>query len=98
MPTTPGTSIKTWARAELGGGVRGRARARTEVRVALGCVPNVHRYCPKCKEHRQAFKKMELWRLPDVLVIHLKRFSFNTYSRDKIDTMVSFPIECVCRG
>ena len=29
-------------------------------------------YCSKCKEHRQAFKKMELWSVPDVLVIHLK--------------------------
>jgi hypothetical protein len=45
-----------------------------------------------CKEHRQAYKKMELWRLPDVLVIHLKRFSYNAYSRDKIDTAITFPI------
>ena len=33
-------------------------------------------YCPKCKEHRQATKKLELWRMPQVLVVHLKRFSY----------------------
>ena len=31
-------------------------------------------YCSNCKDHRQAFKKLELWSLPQYLVIHLKRF------------------------
>lgn len=35
------------------------------------------RYCPNCKEFVQATKKFDLWRLPDVLVIHLKRFSYD---------------------
>lgn len=34
------------------------------------------RYCNRCKEHREATKKFDLWRLPDVLVIHLKRFKY----------------------
>lgn len=25
-------------------------------------------YCPTCKEHKQASKKLELWRTPEVLV------------------------------
>uniref|UniRef100_A0A453BM34 USP domain-containing protein n=1 Tax=Aegilops tauschii subsp. strangulata TaxID=200361 RepID=A0A453BM34_AEGTS len=29
-------------------------------------------YCPCCKKHQQAMKKLDLWRLPEVLVIHLK--------------------------
>lgn len=49
------------------------------------------RYCPKCKIHQQATKKFDLWSLPDVLIIHLKRFSYNKYFRDKIDVMVEFP-------
>jgi len=49
-------------------------------------------YCNKCKEHRQATKKFDLWRLPEVLVIHLKRFSYSKYSRDKISTNVAFPL------
>lgn len=50
-------------------------------------------YCPKCKEHRQAQKKFELWRTPDILVMHLKRFSSNRNFRDKLDLPVVFPLE-----
>lgn len=49
-------------------------------------------YCPACKKHQQATKKFDLWSLPKVLIIHLKRFSYNRYLRDKIDTLVDFPI------
>lgn len=51
------------------------------------------RYCPKCKEHRQASKKLDLWRLPEILVIHLKRFSYNRTFKNKLETFVDFPIE-----
>lgn len=50
-------------------------------------------YCPKCKKHQQATKKFDIWSLPKVLIIHLKRFSFSRSWRDKIDTMVEFPVE-----
>ena len=50
-------------------------------------------YCPSCKKHQQAQKKFDLWKMPDVLVIHLKRFSNERAFRDKIDTMIDFPIE-----
>ncbi|KAK1404645.1 Ubiquitin carboxyl-terminal hydrolase 8 [Heracleum sosnowskyi] len=50
-------------------------------------------YCPKCKEHRQASKKLDLWRLPEILVIHLKRFSYNRFSKNKLGTFVDFPVE-----
>lgn len=49
-------------------------------------------YCPQCKEHRQATKKLDLWMLPDVLVFHLKRFSYSRYLKNKLDTFVNFPI------
>ncbi|XWS73790.1 hypothetical protein CRYUN_Cryun02cG0159600 [Craigia yunnanensis] len=49
-------------------------------------------YCPGCKEHRQASKKLDLWRLPEILVIHLKRFSFNRFLKNKLETYVDFPI------
>ena len=45
-----------------------------------------------CKEHRQATKKFDLWKLPNILIIHLKRFSYSRYSRDKISTPVYFPL------
>jgi len=48
-------------------------------------------YCPKCQKHQQATKKFDLWSLPEILIIHLKRFSYNRYWRDKIDTLIDFP-------
>jgi ubiquitin carboxyl-terminal hydrolase 4/11 len=50
-------------------------------------------YCPRCKEHRRASKKFDLWKSPDILVAHLKRFSNSGWRRDKLDVMVDFPIE-----
>lgn len=50
------------------------------------------RYCPGCKEHRQATKKLDLWTLPEILVFHLKRFSYSRYLKNKLDTFVDFSI------
>ena len=50
-------------------------------------------YCPRCKEHRRASKQFELWKSPDILVIHLKRFSAQGRFRDKLDVSVDFPIK-----
>ncbi|XP_010455453.1 PREDICTED: ubiquitin carboxyl-terminal hydrolase 10 [Camelina sativa] len=49
-------------------------------------------FCPSCKEHRQANKKLDLWKLPDILVFHLKRFTYSRYLKNKLDTLVNFPI------
>uniref|UniRef100_A0A7N8X215 Ubiquitin carboxyl-terminal hydrolase n=1 Tax=Mastacembelus armatus TaxID=205130 RepID=A0A7N8X215_9TELE len=49
-------------------------------------------YCPNCKQHQQATKKLDLWSLPPVLVVHLKRFSYSRYMRDKLDSLVDFPL------
>lgn len=50
-------------------------------------------YCPRCKDHKQATKKFDIWTVPDVLVVHLKRFSNSRVLRDKIDAFVDFPVE-----
>jgi ubiquitin carboxyl-terminal hydrolase 4/11/15 len=50
-------------------------------------------YCPNCKEHRRAFKKFDVWKLPDQLVIQLKRFEYTNISREKIGALVNFPID-----
>ncbi|KAF8216853.1 hypothetical protein K438DRAFT_1558345 [Mycena galopus ATCC 62051] len=50
-------------------------------------------YCPRCKKHQQATKKFDLWKAPDVLVVHLKRFSNSRTLRDKIDAFVDFPVD-----
>lgn len=51
-------------------------------------------YCSSCKKHVRALKTMELWKLPEILIIHLKRFKENKLqSRIKLDTHVDFPLE-----
>jgi ubiquitin carboxyl-terminal hydrolase 8 len=51
------------------------------------------RRCPHCKELRKTTKQLSLSRLPPILVIHLKRFSFEGRWTDKIDTFVDFPMK-----
>ncbi|KAF4318446.1 hypothetical protein BBO99_00007351 [Phytophthora kernoviae] len=50
-------------------------------------------YCSNCKTHRSVAKKISIYRLPEILVLHLKRFSFSTFSRDKVSTSISFPAQ-----
>lgn len=50
-------------------------------------------YCPSCKQHRQACKKLDLWRLPEILVVHLKRFSYSRFLKNKLETYVDFPLD-----
>ncbi|XP_019455365.1 PREDICTED: ubiquitin carboxyl-terminal hydrolase 8-like isoform X2 [Lupinus angustifolius] len=49
-------------------------------------------HCPTCKEPQQATKKLDLWRLPEILVVHLKRFSYSRFFKNKLQTFVDFPI------
>eukprot|EP00163_Fabomonas_tropica_P009185 TRINITY_DN18993_c0_g1_i1.p1 TRINITY_DN18993_c0_g1~~TRINITY_DN18993_c0_g1_i1.p1 ORF type:complete len:619 (+),score=165.25 TRINITY_DN18993_c0_g1_i1:63-1859(+) len=49
-------------------------------------------YCPECKEHRQATKQMEVFKFPKVIVFNLKRFKYERMFRNKIDTLVDFPL------
>lgn len=58
-------------------------------------------YCPVCKDHKQALKTMSIWRLPKILIFHLKRFyckksikgfcGFKNYN-EKICTLVKSPL------
>jgi hypothetical protein len=51
-------------------------------------------YCNKCKEHVRAWKQVSLCRTPPILIVHLKRFHYSstTHRRDKIDTLIDFPL------
>ncbi|KAG9284877.1 hypothetical protein G9A89_003800 [Geosiphon pyriformis] len=48
--------------------------------------------CPRCQTRRRTVKRLTLSRLPDILLIHLKRFSFKGPFRDKLETVVDFPL------
>eukprot|EP00127_Corallochytrium_limacisporum_P004565 Clim_evm5s168 gene=Clim_evmTU5s168 len=49
-------------------------------------------FCPKCKKHRNAVKDLSIWSLPPILLVHLKRFGFDSHYRRKIETNVRFPM------
>ncbi|XP_063962632.1 ubiquitin carboxyl-terminal hydrolase 32-like [Lytechinus pictus] len=48
-------------------------------------------YCSKCKQHRLAAKKLDIWRLPPILIVHLKRFQFVNGRWVKSQKIVKFP-------
>jgi len=49
--------------------------------------------CPRCKTLRKATKTLSLSRLPPVLLIHFKRFSFKGPFTDKIEKHIDFPLK-----
>lgn len=48
--------------------------------------------CPRCKENRESGQNTNLWRLPDVLTFHIKRFNMSARWHEKITTKVDFPL------
>lgn len=51
-------------------------------------------YCPKCKGFQDSTIKYDLWKLPYLLIIHFKRFSYNRYGyrTNKIDEYINYPL------
>ncbi|XP_026877730.2 ubiquitin carboxyl-terminal hydrolase 43a [Electrophorus electricus] len=47
--------------------------------------------CPHCKQLQQGVLKLSLWTLPDILILHLKRFRQVADRRNKLSTLVRFP-------
>ena len=50
-------------------------------------------HCPRCKKSVEARKTMELFRIPQVLVLHLKRFKSIGYILEKMGTPVESPMK-----
>ena len=50
-------------------------------------------FCPQCNKKREVVKKLGVWSVPDVLVVHLKRFRQSSRSTNKLETMVNFPMD-----
>ena len=47
----------------------------------------------KCKKPRDAERTLQLWRVPSMLIIHLKRFKSEGRWKSKIQTLVNYPLE-----
>jgi len=52
-------------------------------------------YCSKCKKHKLARKKFDIWFSPKYLIIHFKRFNVSRgyFNSRKNTSLVQFPIE-----
>lgn len=52
-------------------------------------------FCSKSKDFERSFKKLDIWNLPEVFIIHLKRFGRErmTGPLEKIDTLVDLPMK-----
>lgn len=51
-------------------------------------------YCENCKMHVDATKKTDLWILPPILIVHLKRFKYDDYGKagSKNDQPISYAV------
>nr|XP_019935558.1 PREDICTED: ubiquitin carboxyl-terminal hydrolase 8 [Paralichthys olivaceus]XP_019935559.1 PREDICTED: ubiquitin carboxyl-terminal hydrolase 8 [Paralichthys olivaceus] len=52
-------------------------------------------FCRHCKAHRDSTKKLEIWKVPPILLVHLKRFSYEGRWKQKLQTTVDFPLDCL---
>ncbi|KAM9366521.1 ubiquitin carboxyl-terminal hydrolase 8 [Symphorus nematophorus] len=50
-------------------------------------------FCRHCKAHRDSTKKLEIWKVPPILLVHLKRFSYEGRWKQKLQTSVDFPLD-----
>lgn len=54
-----------------------------------GCLRN----CPRCRRPRTASKQLAITRLPQILIVQLKRFTSYSSFSSKIETPVDFPVD-----
>ena len=51
-------------------------------------------YCNVCKDHVEATKRIEIYKVPPVLILCFQRFkSHNIYFKDKLEDKIVFPME-----
>jgi len=50
-------------------------------------------FCPTCEGNKKTHKKMDLWKMPPILIVHLKRFQFYNNRWKKSNRLVEFPLE-----
>jgi ubiquitin carboxyl-terminal hydrolase 4/11/15 len=48
-------------------------------------------FCPRCKTFVCAKKQVHIWKVPEVLIIQLKRFVAGRYQAEKVGKFVQFP-------
>lgn len=54
---------------------------------------HLNRNCPDCKKLSDLTKELALTKLPNYLVVHLKRFEYIYEFRSKLTTLVNYPVD-----
>lgn len=49
--------------------------------------------CDKCDKRQKSSKKLAVYKCPEVLVFHIKRFQYTSVAREKLYTDVDFPLQ-----
>jgi ubiquitin C-terminal hydrolase/Ca2+-binding EF-hand superfamily protein len=49
--------------------------------------------CDGCKNVDTTTSKLDIWRLPDILVLHVKRFIYTMYVRGKLNNPMVYPLK-----
>lgn len=66
----------------------------------LGCMneftkeEEIDSTCERCKQ-KTITMKMDIWRLPDILILNLKRFAYVSGTFEKIDQLVTYPLHAL---
>jgi ubiquitin C-terminal hydrolase len=53
----------------------------------------IKKICEKCEDYKEFYKKIEIVKIPKVMIIHLKRFYFKEDGLQKVNYQVKFPIK-----
>lgn len=82
-------ALRCWA----GGGGGGTRHSFWDAHsMCLQLAPDDAWRCPHCRVLQQGTVQLRLWTLPDILIIHLKRFRQVAQRRHKLSTLVRFPL------
>ena len=50
-------------------------------------------YCERCDKRCECSKRIEIWKMPNILIIHFKRFRYNQNQKRKMNNFINFPIQ-----
>lgn len=53
-------------------------------------------FCEECNHLTDAERILDLWTLPNILIIQLKRFSYDLSNNNKIEIFIDYPIRSLC--
>ncbi|KAF9417462.1 hypothetical protein HW555_005465 [Spodoptera exigua] len=92
------TREKAWVEHESVGRCRAEAGRAIDLASCLRAFTSCERleqryHCAHCRSAQPATKKLQIWRLPPILIVHLKRFQYVNNKWIKSQKVVNFPFQ-----